>query len=89
MTYGERRAEKCRAFSLMGRSTLAAGLLGSGSHRLMRPPMRTFLHLALQRPNLQLVTLALVHRVLFAGKRATGIEFSRAAPSSGPMPGAR
>ena len=38
---------------------------------------RTYLRPALKRPNLQLVTGALVHRVLFDGKRATGIEFSR------------
>jgi choline dehydrogenase len=38
---------------------------------------RTYLHPALKRPNLQLVTNALVHRVVFDGKRATGIEFSR------------
>jgi choline dehydrogenase len=38
---------------------------------------RTYLHPALKRPNLQLVTHALVHRILFDGKRATGIEFSR------------
>jgi len=38
---------------------------------------RTYLHPALKRPNLQLVTDALVHRVLFEGKRATGVEFSR------------
>src|SRR5947199_7958941 len=38
---------------------------------------RTYLRPALKRPNLQLVTKALVHRVLFDGKRATGIEFSR------------
>ena len=38
---------------------------------------RTYLRPALKRPNLQLVTGALVHRVLFEGKRATGIEFSR------------
>src|SRR5690348_15400897 len=38
---------------------------------------RTYLHPALKRPNLQLVTHALVHRVLFDGKRATGVEFSR------------
>ena len=42
---------------------------------------RTYLHPALKRPNLQLVTNALVHRVLFdgaeGGKRATGVEFSR------------
>jgi choline dehydrogenase len=38
---------------------------------------RTYLHPALRRPNLQLVTHALVHRVLFEGKRAVGVEFSR------------
>jgi len=38
---------------------------------------RTYLHPALKRPNLQLITNALVHRVLFDGKRATGIELSR------------
>ena len=38
---------------------------------------RTYLHPALKRPNLQLVTNALVHRIVFDGKRATGIEFSR------------
>ena len=38
---------------------------------------RTYLRPALKRPNLQLVTDALVHRVVFEGKRATGIEFSR------------
>ena len=31
----------------------------------------------MKRPNLQLVTNALVHRILFDGKRATGVEFSR------------
>src|SRR5205823_2344217 len=38
---------------------------------------RTYLHPALKRPNLHLVTNALVHRVLFDGKRATGVEYSR------------
>src|SRR3954454_21420335 len=38
---------------------------------------RTYLRPALKRPNLQLVTKALVHRVVFQGKRAVGIEFSR------------
>ena len=51
---------------------------------------RTYLHPALKRPNLQLVTGALVHRVLFDGKRATGVEFSRErSASSGPMRRAR
>src|SRR6185312_5513240 len=38
---------------------------------------RTYLRPALKRPNLQLVTKALVHRVVFDGKRAVGVEFSR------------
>jgi choline dehydrogenase len=38
---------------------------------------RTYLHPVLKRPNLQLVTNAMVRRVLFDGSRATGIEFSR------------
>src|SRR5205823_8745383 len=38
---------------------------------------RTYLHPALKRPNLQLVTHALVHRIVFEGERATGVEFSR------------
>jgi len=38
---------------------------------------RTYLHPALKRPNLKLITNALVHRVIFEGKRATGIEYSR------------
>jgi choline dehydrogenase len=38
---------------------------------------RTYLHPALKRPNLQLVTNALVHRIVFDAKRATGVEFSR------------
>ena len=51
---------------------------------------RTYLRPALKRPNLQVVTDALVHRVLFDGKRAIGVEFSRGgAASSGPMRGAR
>jgi len=41
---------------------------------------RTYLHPALKRTNLELVTHALVHRILFDGKRATGIEFSRGGP---------
>ncbi|HEX5318385.1 MAG TPA: GMC family oxidoreductase N-terminal domain-containing protein, partial [Stellaceae bacterium] len=41
---------------------------------------RTYLRPALKRPNLQLVTKALVHRVVFDGKRAVGVEFSRGGP---------
>ena len=38
---------------------------------------RTYLHPALKRRNLQLVTHALVHRIVFEGKRAAAVEFSR------------
>ncbi|MGD9617019.1 MAG: GMC family oxidoreductase [Alphaproteobacteria bacterium] len=38
---------------------------------------RSYLRPALKRPNLHLVTKALVHRVLFEGRRAVGVEFSR------------
>ena len=38
---------------------------------------RSYLRPALKRPNLQLVTHALVHRIVFDGKRAIGIDFSR------------
>jgi choline dehydrogenase len=38
---------------------------------------RTYLRPALKRQNLEVVTNALVHRVLFEGKRAVGVEFSR------------
>src|SRR4029077_10920448 len=38
---------------------------------------RSYLRPALKRPNLQVITGALVHRVLFDGTRAVGVEFSR------------
>ena len=38
---------------------------------------RTYLRPALKRSNLELVTKALVHRIVFDGKRAVGVEFSR------------
>ncbi len=38
---------------------------------------RTYLRPASKRPNLQVVTNALVHRVIFDGTRAVGVEFSR------------
>jgi choline dehydrogenase len=41
---------------------------------------RTYLRPALKRPNLQLITKALVHRILFDGKRTVGVEFSRGGP---------
>ncbi len=41
---------------------------------------RTYLHPALKRPNLQLVTHALVHRIVFEGKRAVAVDFSRNGP---------
>ena len=38
---------------------------------------RSYLRPAMRRPNLQVVTQAMVHRVLFEGRRAVGVEFSR------------
>ncbi len=38
---------------------------------------RSYLRPVMKRPNLQVVTGALVHRVVFDGNRATGVEFSR------------
>jgi choline dehydrogenase len=38
---------------------------------------RTYLRPALKRPNLQLVTKALVHRIVLDGKRAVGVELQR------------
>jgi choline dehydrogenase len=38
---------------------------------------RSYLQPALRRPNLQIITGALVHRVLFDGTRAVGVEYSR------------
>ena len=38
---------------------------------------RSYLRPAMRRPNLQVVTNALVHRVVLDGRRATGVEFSR------------
>ncbi len=38
---------------------------------------RSYLRPAMQRPNLRVVTNALVHRVLFNGTRAIGVEYSR------------
>jgi choline dehydrogenase len=43
---------------------------------------RTYLHPVLKRPNLELVTRALVHRILFDGRRAVGVEYSRDGPNS-------
>jgi choline dehydrogenase len=45
--------------------------------RLRASAARSYLRPALKRPNLQVVTGALVHRVLFEGTRAVGVEFSR------------
>ncbi|MEM8746187.1 MAG: choline dehydrogenase [Actinomycetota bacterium] len=47
---------------------------------------RAYLHPVLDRPNLDLVTGALAHRVLFDGARATGVEYST---RSGRLPGRR
>ncbi len=38
---------------------------------------RTYLRPAQKRPNLQVVTDALVHRIVFDGTRATGVEYAR------------
>ena len=38
---------------------------------------RSYLRPAMKRPNLQVVTNAMVHRVLFDGTKATGVEFTR------------
>jgi choline dehydrogenase len=38
---------------------------------------RSYLYGAMRRPNLQVVTNALAHRILFDGTRAIGVEFSR------------
>jgi choline dehydrogenase len=38
---------------------------------------RAYLARALSRPNLRLITDAMVHRVIFDGKRAVGVEFAR------------
>lgn len=38
---------------------------------------RSYLHPAMRRPNLRVVTNAMVHRLGLNGKRATGVEFSR------------
>jgi choline dehydrogenase len=38
---------------------------------------RAYLHPAMERPNVTVETRALVHRVLFDGTRATGVEYSR------------
>jgi choline dehydrogenase len=38
---------------------------------------RSYLRPAMKRPNLELVTKALVHRIVFDGKRAVAVEFSR------------
>ena len=50
---------------------------------------RTYLRPAMKRPNLQVVTGALVHRVVLDGKRAIGVEFSRRRPSREGRCGAR
>jgi choline dehydrogenase len=56
------------------------GTSGTGTGPTRPPPRqhpaRTDLRPAPKRPNLQPVTNALVHRVLFDGKRATGVKFS-------------
>src|SRR5579863_5276031 len=43
---------------------------------------RSYLRPVLKRPNLELVTKALVHRIVFDGKRAVGVEFARGGPGA-------
>jgi choline dehydrogenase len=45
--------------------------------RLRASTARSYLRPASKRPNLRLITGALVHRVLFDGTRAVGVEYSR------------
>jgi choline dehydrogenase len=45
--------------------------------RLRASTARSYLRPAMKRPNLQVITGALVHRVLLDGTRAVGVEFSR------------
>jgi choline dehydrogenase-like flavoprotein len=61
---------------------LCLGRVKNGGGGRRASAARTYLHLALKWPNLQLVTKALVHRVIFDGKRAVGVEFSRGGPGS-------
>jgi choline dehydrogenase len=42
----------------------------------------TYLRPAKKRPNLQIITSALVHHVVFDGKRATGVVYSRGGPGN-------
>src|SRR6266478_5867384 len=46
---------------------------------------RTYLRPASKRPNLQVVTGALVHHVVFEGTRAVGVEFSRNGGAGNPI----
>ena len=50
---------------------------------------RTYLRPAMKRPNLQVITKAQVRRILFDGKRATGVEFARNGASNRPRRRAR
>jgi len=50
---------------------------------------QTYLKPALKRPNLQVITHALVHRVIFNGTRAVGVEFSRDGGNPGRVDAAR
>ena len=45
--------------------------------RLRASAARSYLRPAAKRPNLQVITGALVHRVVLEGNRATGVEYSR------------
>src|ERR1700730_10469710 len=63
--------------------TRSAGANSPGAGRAPRAALRrasaavTYLRPAKKRANLQIVTDALVHRLVFDGKRAVAVEFSR------------
>jgi choline dehydrogenase len=48
---------------------------------------RAYLHPVLNRPNLTLITRAFVHKVVFDGTRATGVEYGRLGLLGGPRGG--
>jgi choline dehydrogenase len=48
---------------------------------------RAYLHPVLNRPNLTLITRAFVHKVVFDGTRATGVEYGRLGLAGGPKGG--
>jgi choline dehydrogenase-like flavoprotein len=67
---------------LPGIASASAGASRRGGRR-RASAAQFYLHPTSKRPNVQLATHALVHRLLFDGKRATGVEFSRGGPGAG------